>query len=261
MAENPKIQESQNQLVLSFLSVRRALGGLGFFLPLSILIWSVLSGEGLLASISDYFYSPMQQIFVGTLCAIAVFFWNYEGYKPRDTEIISDWAVSRVAAVGALLVAFSPMSPARSDAMQRLSEAERTIPFPALFQRILGQDLAQILHFFGAAIFFGALAVYCLVLFVRSDKKPDPIKIRENRIYRICGWIIVACMALIASSIWLDLGAILGTAAVYWLESIACFAFAISWLVKGKALAIMGRQAPAHAERAAENAESRGGGR
>lgn len=238
MAENGKLQENQNELVLSFLAVRRALGILGFFLPLSILAYAILSGDGLLDSISDYFYSPMREIFVGTMCAIAVFFWSYEGYKPEADEIITDWAVSRVASVGALLVAFSPVAQANSDALLRMPEETRATLIPTLFQRILGQDFAQTLHFIGAMTFFGALAVYCLVLFVRSDKKvaPDQGKRDENRVYRICGWTIVGCMALIALSIWTAIGNIPWLNPVFWLEAVACFAFAVSWLVKGKTL-------------------------
>ncbi|NPB31586.1 hypothetical protein G7L58_23860, partial [Shigella sonnei] len=68
-------QRADNDLVLSFLRVRRAIGLLGFFLPAALIVWGIVFGHGILPSISASYYSPMREIFVGTLCANAVFLW------------------------------------------------------------------------------------------------------------------------------------------------------------------------------------------
>lgn len=65
-------QKADNDLVLSFLSVRRAIGCLGYFLPLALIAYGLSLGDGILTSISAYYYTPMREVFVGTLCAIAV---------------------------------------------------------------------------------------------------------------------------------------------------------------------------------------------
>lgn len=48
---------SDNRLVLSYVAVRQALGYLGYFLPLSLVIQASLPGNRLEASISDYYYT------------------------------------------------------------------------------------------------------------------------------------------------------------------------------------------------------------
>lgn len=231
MSTDGNRQEQHNDLVLSFLSVRRALGMLGFFLPLVLLAYALTLGQGLLFSISDYFYSPMREVFTGTLCALAVFLWNYEGYRRDPDQVISDRRVSRIAALGALLVALAPIGPGLADPAAPDLAREATF-----LQELLGPRICQYLHFIGATAFFSALAVYCLVLFTRSDKpEPDTKKQCENIIYRRCGTTIVICMVLIALTIWTGLNKN-ALSPVFWLESIACFAFATSWLVKGKRL-------------------------
>lgn len=233
MSANGKSQEQYNDLVMSFLSVRRAVGLLGFFLPLALLGYELMRWRGPLHSLSDYFYSPMREIFTGTLCAIAVFLWNYKGYhhKRMAGEVISDKAVSRVASLGALLVAFAPISPEIAD-----PSAPDLTHGATFLQELLGARICKYLHFAGATAFFGALAVYCLVLFTRTDKPdPDPKKRRDNRIYRLCGRVILASMAVIA--LLFAIGANHAAfSPVFWLETTACFAFATSWMVKGKSL-------------------------
>lgn len=218
-------QRIENDLVLSFLRVRQAIGMLGYFLPAALIAHGIAFGEGIPASISASYYSPMREIFVGALCAIAVFLWSYEGYRPRPGEWISDLNAARTASLGALVVALVPTRP--------------ELPVDCtLSQCVLGFSVASTVHWLGAAAFFGALAVFCLVLFVRGTSHSTE-KEASNRIYRVCGWIIVAAMAGIAlvllspDAVKLRLTPL---RPVFWLESIATVAFATSWLVKGDAL-------------------------
>lgn len=220
-----RIERAENDLVLSFLRVRRAIGVLGYFLPPALLAYSLILGNGLLPSISAYYYSPMREVFVGTLSAIAVFLWSYEGYRPRPGEWLSDLMAGRAASLGALAVALVPTAP----------------PAPVactLSQCVIGFPLASMLHWLGAALFFGALALFCLVLFVRGSH-PSAEKAASNQIYRACGWIILGALALIAL-IGLSPAAVKAQLAplrpVFWLETIATFAFATSWMVKGDAM-------------------------
>ena len=225
------IQRADNDLVLSFLRVRRAIGLLGFFLPAALIAYSLVFGTGIMPSISDYYYSPMREILVGTLCAIAVFLWSYEGYRPRPGEWLSDLIAARTASLGALAVALSPTLPDGT-------------PLPGapilctLSQCVLGDRLASLIHFAGAFAFFGALAAFCLVLFVRGAAD-EPEKRAANRIYRACGGTIIAAMAAIALIYFGPQGLAARLAQldpVFWLEVVATVAFAVSWLVKGDAL-------------------------
>lgn len=231
-----KIQESQNRLVLSYQTLRGAVGMLGFFLPAALILWSVLTPAGIQPSISAYFYTQMGEVFVGTLCAIAVFLWSYMGYSRQPGQIISDWGMARVAALGALLTALAPIAPPvpAPDAPQ--------IWAPTLFQQFLGNDLSETLHWLGAASFFAALAVFCLVLFTRGNEH-ETAKRGRNQLYRICGVTILAAMALIgATKLLPGLGqALAPLRPIFWLETIATFAFAVSWLVKGRAMEAVGQ--------------------
>ena len=69
--------KEKNQLVLSFLTVRRALGLLGLALPLLLIGFGVLFSDGIERSVSAFYYTGMGDIFVGILCAIGVFLFSY----------------------------------------------------------------------------------------------------------------------------------------------------------------------------------------
>ncbi|SDD48656.1 hypothetical protein SAMN05421538_101708 [Paracoccus isoporae] len=245
MAREPETAEQAgNDLVLSFLAVRRAIGYLGFFLPIALILYGLFSADGILSSISAYYFSPMRDVLVGTLCAQAVFLWSYEGYRPSSAAIITDRNVARAAAFGALGVAFLPM--AEADAYDVPQSAPVIVDRPVectLAQCVVGEDVSALLHSLSAGLFFGALAVFCLVLFVRGSRRTAENRAR-HRIYRICGWLILASISAIGilkiAGIAEELAAL---RPVLWLEVVACFAFATSWVVKGRTLRPLVRMA------------------
>ena len=91
----------QDSLVLSYLTLRKAVGIIGFALPFVLAI----AGPGIQGSISCYYYTDMRNVLVGSLCAIGVFLMSTRGYDLRD-EI-----AGRLACVFAIGVAFFPTSP------------------------------------------------------------------------------------------------------------------------------------------------------
>lgn len=232
-ATDARTQERDNHLVMSYMALRRAIGLMGAALPVILLVYGLGWGGGLLPSISDYYYSPLREVFVGILCALAVFLWSYRGYDDRD-RWLTDARVARVASLGALGVAWVPTVP-----MQ---------PGPVvctMAQCILGVDWASRVHYLSAALFFAALAVFCLVQFIRGGAETVEKRAR-NRIYRLCGRVIVACMVLIGlAAVAMPLAPKIQFSFVFWLETVACFAFAISWRVKGEALRPLVRAARA----------------
>jgi hypothetical protein len=62
-------------------------------------------------------------------------------------------------------------------------------------------------------------------------------KRRRNRVYTVCGWIIVAAIVLVIVSNIVDPPS--GWNTLYWLETVAVVAFGVSWLVKGEFLGIL----------------------
>ena len=71
--------------VLSYLGLRRAVGVIGILLPFVLVTGDLaLGGDGLQDSISRYYYSPMRDVFVGSLCAVGVFLFCYRYERPDN---------------------------------------------------------------------------------------------------------------------------------------------------------------------------------
>lgn len=198
----------QDSLVHSYLFLRRAIGFIGIGLPVVLVVGVLLVEQEFLDSISGYYYSPMRDVFVGSMCAVGAFLLSYRGYDRLD-DITS--AAAGVAAVG---VALFPTTPKDSHTP---------------FQGVIG-----VVHLVFAAVFFLALAYFCLVLFTKSDKEhPTPRKLQRNRVYVVSGWVILGCLALIVV---VNLLPHTELHLALWLESAAILAFGLAWLTKGEAI-------------------------
>jgi hypothetical protein len=87
----PPQQSAQTPIVMSYLTQRLLIGVLAVLLPVAVVIVNWLMGYGVEPSISGYYYTPMRNIFIGTLCAIGVFLITYDGYDLPD-RLITDLA-------------------------------------------------------------------------------------------------------------------------------------------------------------------------
>jgi hypothetical protein len=200
-------------IVVGFLTLRRVIGLLGFALPFVLVFggfWSL--GPHIQESISAYYYTPMRNVFVGTLFAIGVFMLSYHGFDRRD-DVAGD-----VACLFAVGVALFPTTP------------------PGAASTWVG-----VLHYACAAALFLTLAFFSLWLFTETDPRQPPTaqKRKRNVVYRVCGWIMLAAIVLIVVHHWLPEAVIAPLdwlAPVFWLESIAILAFGVSWLTKGEAI-------------------------
>ncbi len=217
--------QASHQLVVSFLTTGRAIALLGLFLPGSMLAWSLLTGSSIRGSLSEYYYTPVRDLMVGTLITMALFLWSYRGFSDRDDDLRADRRVGKIAGVAAVIIAFAPITPRNDDRC-------------TLVQCIIGDRSAAFIHSIGASVFFICLAVFCLVLLPRSVVSSDGA-VKRVKIYLTCGWIIVAACAFIA--VWQFLPAeiifVLGHfRPVFWAEAGAIVAFSCAWLVRGRAL-------------------------
>jgi len=215
--ERSKPYEEKNKLflVISYLTLRKAIGILGISFPVILVTGSLIIGgyDEIQSSISSYYHTNMRDVFVGILCGIALFLFSYRGYNLID-NIAGD-----LGCLFALGVAFFPAAPDYS----------------------LLNDNALIgeLHLVSAALFFIVLIYFSLFLFTKSVEGRTLSKQKKyrNRVYRICGFTMFGCILLIALYLLLlencypDLK---NYDPVFWLESIAIFAFGISWLTKGQ---------------------------
>jgi hypothetical protein len=205
------------ELVLSYLELRKAVGIIGVALPLVLPIgkW-VIQSPGLEPSISCYYYTDMGNVFVGSLCAIGIFLMSTKGYDWRDE------VAGILACIFAIGVALFP-----------------TTPCPGAKP---GDPCVGHLHLAFAALLFLTLAYFSIMLFTKTEPNKEstdmtPQKRQRNKVYRFCGWTIVASIVLIAVVKLTRLEASLASLTpVFWLESLAIVAFGVSWLTKGETI-------------------------
>ena len=192
--------------LVSYLTLRRVVGTLGMGLPvvLALLGFGLCGCAEIRPSISDYYDGRTRDVLVGVLFTIAWFLFTYRGYDREDD------VAGNLACVLALCVALFPSTGAAW---------ERTV------------------HFIAAAGLFAVLAYFSLFLFTRTGGDPTPMKLVRNRIYVTCGLIIVGCIGLAGvCAAFPDDAALSAWRPVFWLESLALWAFGTSWAIKGEAV-------------------------
>ncbi len=214
--------------IISYYSMRRAIGILGITLPLILLAGSSLFGgcEEVQSSISTYYHTNMRDIFVGFNCAVALFLFAYRGHDWRDNF------AGYVGCIAVLGVAFLPCTISTPDQ-------------PCLVPVSAQNPLVGNLHNMCALIYFIILIAYSMFLFPKTHM--DMVtgekmfmgrqKKKRNVVYYICGSIMTASLLLIIADMWImdnlypdleDLDP------VFWLESVMLLSFGISWLTKGQ---------------------------
>lgn len=193
-------------MVISYLGLRKAVGVLGIVFPVILVMGSLILGKdnAFQESISLYYHTHMRDVFVGLLCAVAFFLFAYTGYTWVD-NLAGD-----LAAVFALGVAFCPT-------------AENSI--------------VGIIHLVSAVLFFLTLIYFSLFLFTKSKPNPTAKKEQRNVVFKVCGYIMLCCVILllvfflISNEMKIKLEKVY---IVFLLETIALWAFGVSWLVKGE---------------------------
>lgn len=199
----------QGSLAHSYLFLRRAIGLIGVALPVVLIVGRILvEGGGPLDSISDYYYSGLRNILVGSMVATGVFLLSYRGYGLLD-DLTSD-----AAGIGAIGVALFPTTPFFGD--------------PTRTERLIGR-----LHLISAALFFAGLIVFCLFLFTRSVGPRTRRKVNRNAVYVASGLTMIVALVLVGLVQTVFHAGVGPPHWVLWLESIAVEAFGIAWLVKG----------------------------
>ncbi|MFC2151832.1 DUF998 domain-containing protein [Bacteroidota bacterium] len=212
--ENTTIDKKDARMyIISYNTLRRAVGVLGITFPIILVIGSIaLDKENhILNSISSYYHTSMGNGFVGIMCAVSLFMFSYLGHDYKDN------IAGHLAGLFALGIAFFP---------------NNTIDPSTLINK---------LHLTSALLFFSVLIYFSLALFTKSDQ-PKPYSVQKrnrNRIYKICGYTMACSILLIALYMALLKGKFPGLdnlEPVFWLESLALLAFGISWLTKGQVI-------------------------
>lgn len=206
-------------LVLSFLGIRRAIGLLGFSLPLilgPIGYW--IFGVPIQDNMSSYYHTALRDVFVGVMCSIGVFLFCYRGHDRWES-----WN-GNVGCAAAIGIAIFPLDP-NSD--------------PLLQRSIFGY-----LHTLSGGLFFLSLAIYSIFFFPATcDDQLEPFEItRCNYIFRLSGLVLLSSILAMGVYLFLLPSELRETLTDYkflfWMEWIAVWSFAAAWLTKGRILSL-----------------------
>ena len=210
--------------IVAYRILRWTIGAIGIGLPIMVVLgqnllnqfppnpdispYPTITDHFILDSLSSYHWSGMRDVFAGGLCAIGFFLLAYPG--------ITKWEgrVGNLACIFAVGVAVFPCS--------KVGESSYTSYNTA--------------HYASAACLFLILACFCWFSFPKPEPGlPDlPGKPRRIKLYKTCALLILICIVAIAlvgqvlSKEWPGLVNL-----VFWLETLAIWAFGFSWYVKG----------------------------
>ncbi len=260
LIQDTEYQQEQAEMVISYMSLRKAVGVIGILLPIILIVGNSFyyGAIDVQHAISAYYHTFMGDVFVGVICLISAILLTYRG---KDLDYI--WL--RLAAILALIVAFFPTRPENTvqdiiDHATTQCAEQRTCEhiyqglnwgihtaecqLPAHFSHTMIEKI----HFIAAVLFFIILAYVILCLFTKSEHSKEAIrtihlqKKKRNRIYYICGTVII--VALLAGLVYFLMAGKETTQdewvnqwnPIFWIESICLWAFGVAWLVKGQAV-------------------------
>jgi len=207
----PPGSRKPNDQIISYYTLRILIGATGILLPFLVVLgkWISNGTPALEFSISDYYDNGAGgDILVGVLFVLGFFLLSYKGPERIDNRAAD---VGCVAALGVAL-------------------------FPTTY---CGDCWVHYLHFVFALTLFSVFIFFSLVLFRKTDpkKKMSPEKKNRNKIYLVCGIIMIVCILAIAFSLLVLKQTISEKySLVYWFESIALASFGFSWITKSETL-------------------------
>ena len=253
--------QTQNPEIISYQKMRRSIGWLAITLPFVTSLGYMIAIEKftILDSISEYYYTAMRNIFVGTLSMIGLFLYAYKGYNKLENHVFN------FAAVLCLLVAFFSMNPAINCDTNfdvnpnwpcTINISQSTACFDSnnfaivsknklmLFHR----DFYAVVHQVSATLLFILLGFVSFCFFTKTDRHRDlnskhEIKVEKrarNAFYRSCGLIIWASLLFYAAFyVWIRFFA--GAhyenyncwPVLFFVELVCLETFGLAWLIKG----------------------------
>ncbi|MGI5238016.1 hypothetical protein [Dactylosporangium sp. CA-139066] len=209
----------------SYLLMRAVIGFIGLALPFLLVLGDLALENGKIrGSLSEYFYTGMRDVFVGSLFVTGLFLVTYKVFEHNLDNLLSI-----VAGVGALGVAlFSTDRPKGA-----------TLALTPLQER-LGEGPVATVHYVSAAVFIICLGIISLYFGIREGRRTQ-LRGRLSpqfwrRFHFTCAagvGVAVVFIAVAELTGWLDAYAlIIG-------ETLATISFGASWLMKGLELRVL----------------------
>ena len=197
---------NDNDQIIPYYTLRVLIGAAGILLPILLVIGKLISENSLQIeySISDYYdNSTAGDILVGILFSLAFFLVSYKGYAPIDS------IAANLGCVFALGVALCPTTSKN------------------LF--------VHYAHFIFAFLLFSVFIFFSIYLCRKRSPHPTKQKKNRNKVYLVCGIIMIVCIVAIAVFEFLVAFEFKEKwHPVFWLESLALISFGFSWITKAE---------------------------
>jgi hypothetical protein len=197
---------NNNDQIIPYYTLRILIGAAGILLPVLLVIGKLIAENSfaLEYSISDYYNnSTAGDILVGVLFALAFFLVSYKGYAPIDS------IAANFGCAFALGVALCPTTS--------------------------HNKFIHYAHFAFALLLFSVFIFFSIYLFRKSSPHPTKQKRNRNKVYLICGIVMIVCIVTIAVfEIFVAARVREKLHPVFWFESLALVSFGFSWITKAE---------------------------
>jgi hypothetical protein len=224
----------------SYRAIRLAVGILGIALPLALIIGEALYLKGSVhvrGSLSEYYHTSMQDVFVGGLCIVGFLLITYMAGELGTWDF---WA----SLIGGLAVLGVVYFPTTRTGLKPGAPPCGSLPKPpgcSPIEQALGEHKTAVIHAGCATVFILSLAVMSF-LFAASEVRSGAERQAAHagsgsgafRSRSLFGIHSVCALIILAAGAWAFFGADIGQlTALYIGEVASVWAFAISWLVAG----------------------------
>ena len=216
----------------SYRTMRLVVGFLGIFLPFAFIIGEVFflkGGVQVRGSLSAYYHSPMQDIFVGGLCVIGFLLATYMSGELKSWDF---WA-SLIAGVAVLGVVFFPT--ARPGHPVPACGSNPQPSGCSFVEQTLGEHQTEVIHAICAIVFILCLAIMSFLFAISEVQAIDertedrPGLFRKQYLF----WLHSAfALIILAAGGWAFWGAQIGQLKPLYIGEVgAVLAFGASWLL------------------------------
>ena len=224
----------------SYRVIRLVVGFVGILLPLIFIFveaYLLKGGVHVRGSLSAYYHSPLEDVFVGGLCVIGVLLATY---MAGEWKTLDFWA-SLIGGIAVLGVVFFPTMRSGLPKGAPLCGSLPQPPSCSFVEQQLGEHTTAVIHAACAVTFILSLAVMSF-LFAASEVRPKDERptVPGGRWFKnqIRFWIYAACgLIILIAGIWAFAGVgVWQLTPLYIGEVASVWAFGISWLLAGFSL-------------------------
>jgi hypothetical protein len=218
----------------AYRTILLAAGVIGILMPVGLILGDRFFLDApfeLRDSISSYYYSPLRDLFVGSLCVIGVLLITYEW--PGSGFAWAEFVISSLAGFLLLLVAFCPTEPPGLPHSGNHCKVDDPTPAPctALQHHFGDNDLYKV-HIPSAILALGLLAVLAVV-FARHESRATPPRMTLRNVHFLSAGVIVLGLIVAGIGFKWNPEPIWQFQWVYVGEVIALLGFGFGWVVRG----------------------------